>query len=195
MSSSSHYPTYDVWEERGAWDDHTRQIVGKRRDAKVVHHFLSESEAEQLRTVAEVVVDDIRFDILSYVVSEIDTSLAHPIGEAQRKKGVPEKQILYRAGLAGVEEAASAMFQQAFASLDKESRTAILQAIEQSQQPQTTAWQVVPAKDFMKKIVSDIVSIYYSHPTVWSEIGYGGPAYPRGYVRVEIGLVDPWEAK
>ncbi|WP_369127188.1 hypothetical protein [Paenibacillus antri] len=35
---------------------------------------------------------------------------------------------------------------------------------------------------------------YYSHPAVWSEIGYGGPAYPRGYVRTQLGQLDPWEA-
>jgi len=30
---------------------------------------------------------------------------------------------------------------------------------------------------------------------VWSEMGYGGPAYPRGYYRIEAGVTDPWEAK
>ena len=25
---------------------------------------------------------------------------------------------------------------------------------------------------------------YYAHPTAWSEIGWGGPASPRGYVRM-----------
>jgi len=49
--------------------------------------------------------------------------------------------------------------------------------------------------DFFKQLLHDTVSAYYSHPLVWSDIGYGGPAYPRGYVRVEKGLTDPWEAK
>lgn len=35
----------------------------------------------------------------------------------------------------------------------------------------------------------------YPHPRVWSEIGYAGPAYPRGYVRTQLGQLDPWEAK
>ena len=53
----------------------------------------------------------------------------------------------------------------------------------------------IPVKDFMQKILSEAMSAYYSHPTIWSDIGYAGPAYPRGYVRSEIGLTDPWEAK
>jgi hypothetical protein len=38
------------------------------------------------------------------------------------------------------------------------------------------------------------VSAYYGHPTAWSEIGFGGPASPRGYVRMNFDRRDPWEA-
>ena len=31
-------------------------------------------------------------------------------------------------------------------------------------------------------------------PTAWSEIGWGGPASPRGYVRLDFNERDPWEA-
>ena len=40
----------------------------------------------------------------------------------------------------------------------------------------------------------DIVRAYYAHPTAWSEIGWGGPASPRGYVRMGFDERDPWEA-
>ena len=47
---------------------------------------------------------------------------------------------------------------------------------------------------FAKRLLPDIVKAYYSHPTAWSEIGYGGPASPRGYVRMDFDRRDPWEA-
>ena len=28
-----------------------------------------------------------------------------------------------------------------------------------------------------------VLSCFYSHPWAWNEIGFGGPAYPRGYSR------------
>jgi hypothetical protein len=28
-----------------------------------------------------------------------------------------------------------------------------------------------------------VVQAFYSHPWAWNEIGFGGPAYPRGYSR------------
>ena len=32
-----------------------------------------------------------------------------------------------------------------------------------------------------------ILSAFYSHPWAWNEIGFGGPAYPRGYARLGRG--------
>ena len=43
-------------------------------------------------------------------------------------------------------------------------------------------------------MLHDIGSAYYAHPTAWSEIGFGGPASPRGYVRMDENRRDPWEA-
>ena len=34
---------------------------------------------------------------------------------------------------------------------------------------------------------------FYSHPWAWNEIGFPGPAYPRGYVDLGVGGRDHWE--
>ena len=42
------------------------------------------------------------------------------------------------------------------------------------------------------------LSALYSHPWAWNEIGFGGPAYPRGYMRMGVGDHvgrDPHEAE
>ena len=44
-------------------------------------------------------------------------------------------------------------------------------------------------------LLQDAVGIYYAHPYAWDEIGYGGPAYPRGYIRLENGRPEPWEVE
>jgi hypothetical protein len=31
------------------------------------------------------------------------------------------------------------------------------------------------------------LAAFYSHPWAWNEIGFGGPAYPRGYMRMGVG--------
>ena len=46
------------------------------------------------------------------------------------------------------------------------------------------AWSVV---------MRDVLSAFYSHPWAWNEIGFGGPAYPRGYSRMGVGQRESWE--
>ena len=57
------------------------------------------------------------------------------------------------------------------------------------------AWGGMPCKDFFEhRVIADITHAYYAHPTAWNELGYGGPASPRGYVRMQLDRRDPWEA-
>ena len=51
----------------------------------------------------------------------------------------------------------------------------------------------MPVHRFWAMLMEDCVTAYYSHPWAWDEIGFGGPAYPRGYMRLENGLPEPWE--
>ena len=36
-----------------------------------------------------------------------------------------------------------------------------------------------------------VLAAFYSHPWAWNEIGFGGPAYPRGYMRLAEGPPAP----
>ena len=39
---------------------------------------------------------------------------------------------------------------------------------------------------------------FYAHPWAWNEIGFGGPAYPRGYAvfgSSHLGDTEPWEGR
>ncbi len=55
------------------------------------------------------------------------------------------------------------------------------------------AWQRLPVHRFWMLLVQDCAEAYYSHPWAWDEIGFGGPAYPRAYMRLERGEPEPWE--
>src|SRR6202000_2034813 len=56
-------------------------------------------------------------------------------------------------------------------------------------------WQQLNVKRFWSMLVSDCCAVYYAHPRAWDEIGFGGPAYPRGYMRLEGGEAGPWEVE
>jgi hypothetical protein len=41
-----------------------------------------------------------------------------------------------------------------------------------------------------------VLSEFYSHPWAWNEIGFGGPAYPRGYMRLgPLAVREPYEKR
>lgn len=191
----TYYPNYDVMNEQDAWDDHTQAIVGARLVREHDYRFLTLTEAELLRTICSRLMDDDRGEIIQYVLCHVDETLSRNIGEGQRKPGVPAARQLIRDGLRAFDRSAQLRFgTHLFHVTDNEQRQLMLEFGENRMEP-AEEWGAISQKALFQKLLTLTVEAYYSHPKVWSEIGYGGPAYPRGYVRTAIGQLDPWEAK
>ncbi|MGE5583874.1 MAG: gluconate 2-dehydrogenase subunit 3 family protein [Bacillota bacterium] len=195
LSDQSHYPGYNVLEQAEAWDEHSREIVKRRLESTPEFQFFNCREAELFGAVAATIIDDQRPAIVNYISGHADNRLAGKIGESQRKVETPPESQLIRNGLKAIDFTAKNDYQKPFNELTPAQRQNILGRVERGELPNSGPWQGLPQKDLFAKILNLSVEAYYSHPTVWSEIGYGGPAYPRGYVRVELGLIDPWEAR
>lgn len=195
QENRTRYPSYDVLREREHWDEHTREIVLKRLGPFDNNKFLTDHEAEMIASIARHIIYDNRKEILAYVVHHLDSILASPVGEDQRKVGTPPRQELIREGLKAIDKLARQQYGTPFLELDEKKQLSMLEGLDHGKAMALPEWQLIPQKELFKKLATETVSAYYSHPVVWSEIGYGGPAYPRGYVRVEMGLTDPWEAK
>jgi hypothetical protein len=191
----THYPSYDVMREKDHWDDHTQQIVSARLVQEEEFRFFTMKEVELLKRVCTHLTGDSRDDIIQYVISCMDKELAESTGEGQRKAGVPKAQQLIRAGLAGIDEAAKKRHFLPYISITKPEQKQLLTDISQGTADSVANWQTAPQKEVFEKLLTFTTESYYSHPTVWSEIGHGGPAYPRGYVRTQLGQLDPWEAQ
>jgi hypothetical protein len=55
------------------------------------------------------------------------------------------------------------------------------------------AWDRMDVKRAFSVVMRGVLGAFYSHPWAWNEIGFGGPAYPRGYAVLGIGVGEPWE--
>lgn len=189
-----------------AWDPHTRSIVEQRLASPGRPSFLKAGEAETLRAAVSRLVCEDRDDILGFILSHIDQKLVSPMGEAQRTQGVPPQAELVRDGLALIDQAARARRGKAFADCSPQEQHTILAELETGSLADTwprpgpggqrdgEACRLLQ-KELFQKLLGLSVEALASHPVIWSEIGYGGPAYPRGYYRIEPGVTDPWEAK
>lgn len=191
----THYPDYHVMDAVEAWDDHTREIIKKRLEPAQNPAKLSFGEARLVSAAAAVLIDDDRPELLDFIIGHLDQVLEHPVGESQREIGTPPHTVLIRQGLAAMDATAQKEYRTGFVGLNRIQRQTLLGRIERTEFPGTGPWQGIPQTKFFNALLSLVVEAYYSHPLIWSEIGYGGPAYPRGYVRTELNLTDPWEAK
>ena len=80
-----------------------------------------------------------------------------------------------------------------FADLTAPDQDAILQRM-QDGDLRAEALRGMPAETFWTAHVNhDLIASYYAHPQAWSEMGWGGPASPRGYVRLDLDKRDAWE--
>lgn len=186
----SRYPDYDVMQNADEWDERTRAIVEDRLKNPEPLGFFKPSEAKVLQAAAKVVLGEDDEWLLKKVVELIDLQFATGEGEGYRPRTQPKDGDLWRAGLAKLGGGATLGADAKIVSLTPE----FAGAPPQVQNARITALQGDDPV-FFKALHKELLSAYCSMPAVWSFMGYGGPAFPRGYVRPELGARDPWEPK
>lgn len=192
--SKGHYPGFDVLDQKEAWDEHTRAIVMKRLEAEKAAPAGSKQNLRSfLMCLAGHLLYDDREEVLAFVASHIEERMAQRDGESQRKRGVPPEDRLITSGLKGLNDVAELRYGQPFLSCDAEQQFDLLRNLQHGSLEATGAMSDVPQKELFNKLLTLSTEAYASYPQVWSEMGYAGPAYPRGYYRIEQGLHDPWE--
>lgn len=191
------YEGYDVLQKRvsPSWDDTTREVVRKRLHEVPERRFLEADEWETLEAVcARLIPQPDRSAGPVPIVPFIDERLQNNEGDGYRYENMPDLRACWRLGIAGIEKEAHRRHHKRFTMLDSEVQDEILRAI-QNGEVRGDPWEELPPKRFFTDtLLKTVVGIYYAHPAAWSEIGWGGPASPRGYVRRGLNEHDPWEA-
>ncbi len=124
----------------------------------------------------------------------VDHKLHLDKSDGYRQAGMPREREAWRQGLRALDAEARDAYRAEFRHLGGAEQDALLKRMQDGDLT-NGAWGSIPPKTFFKqRMARDIVFAYYSHPTAWSEIGWGGPASPRGYVRTGYDERDPWEA-
>jgi hypothetical protein len=190
------YPGYDVLAKRQtpSWNDKTREVINHRLAVPREPRFLSPALFAILDAACRRIIPQPADRPPVPLAAYVDTKLYENKQDGFRYARMPEQGEAYRQGLAGLEEAAQAQHGRSFAALAPAAQDDILTQAHQDKLS-GGAWGAMPAKMFFEhRLMLDTVSAYYAHPTAWSEMGFGGPASPRGYVRMGLDRRDPWEA-
>jgi hypothetical protein len=194
---SLRYPGYDVLSKRQtpSWNDQTRQVIDERLSIDPDHHaFFDDAEWRALRAICDRIVPQQPGTPAVPVAAMVDQKMHEDADEGFENVCLGEMRKAWRRGLAAIDAEARAAGNRSFADLADADQDALLRRVQKGE-TQDAAWaSLPPALFFRERLLHDIVGAYYAYPSSWSEIGFGGPASPRGYVRMNFDRRDPWEA-
>lgn len=196
MPIRNRYPRYNTLEQRGHWDQATRKVVLDRvHNTPVFRHFADHPRATLEALCGRVIPQSWKPAGRRVPIAPwIDHKCVERAGEGFRFDDMPDYAVAWDWGLIGLDETATALFHSNFVSLDGERQDQVLEAVRAGSPPGET-WKRMPARRWWVYVaVRQITGVYYAHPIAWDEIGFGGPAYPRGYSALNFGAREPWEA-
>ncbi|MGH8428413.1 MAG: gluconate 2-dehydrogenase subunit 3 family protein [Gammaproteobacteria bacterium] len=190
------YPGYDVLDKRDtpSWNEPTRRVIDARLATPNKPRFFNEQEWQTLIAICNRIVPQPRDRAPVPLAALVDGKMADNELDGYRQASMPKMQEAWQRGLAALNAAAVAKHNHRFHALADSEQDALLKAM-QTGKLDGAEWGGMPADTFFsERVAHDILAAYYSHPTSWNEIGFGGPASPRGYVRMYYNRRDPWEA-
>ena len=176
------YPDYDILEQARHWDPVTREMVLGR-----VHHvpeirFFSETEAATLSALCDVLTAqdaEPRIPVLNYIDEKYDKGELDGFQFAD----MPDDRDAWRLVARGLDEqAAERAGAPSFATADSGVQLAIVTDFADGKL-EGGAFEQMSVTHAFSLVMRVVLSCFYSHPWAWNEIGFGGPAYPRGYSR------------
>jgi hypothetical protein len=187
------YPDYNVLDEAGHWDEVTRRVVLERVEEIPPIRFFTASEAATLGAFCDVVTaqdGEPRIPVLNMV----DAKLFAGKLDGFRYENMPDDRETWRRVAVGLDCAARQHGEESFAGAPEQVRLAVVQAFSKGRL-HGEVWDQLPPSRAWSVVTRAVLSEFYSHPWAWNEIGFGGPAYPRGYARLGAGQRESWEGK
>ncbi|MDA8249593.1 MAG: gluconate 2-dehydrogenase subunit 3 family protein [Rhodospirillales bacterium] len=191
------YPGYDVLAKRHmpSWNEQTRRAIDRRLAVPREPRFFTRSEWRTLQAVCDRILPQPKNRPPVPLAAYVDEKMRLDRKDGHRHAGMPRQGEAWRRGLAALDaEARRTHDGRGFHQLAAAEQDALLHRAEQGRL-NGPEWGGMPSRLFFKaRVVHDIATAYYAHPTAWNEMGFGGPAGPRGYVRLGFGRRDGWEA-
>ncbi len=193
-----YYPGFRTLDQRKFWDAHTREVILDRVNNVPPVRFFTAEEARVMEAICRHILpqDDRPADTRIPILPWIDKRLHEKSGDGYRYEDMPPDGEAYRLALQAIDEIAHHLHGRAFLDIGDRAQDELLEMIHDGEPPAgRRIWERMPVERFWMLLVQDCIDAYYSHPLAWDEIGFGGPAYPRAYMRLERGEPEPWEVE
>jgi hypothetical protein len=200
------FPGFDVFTEQRRWDPATAAVVTGRLGPPAGLLFFSPEEEAIATALLDLLLgqqdpdphtvlgarqaDQQRDRPRIPVTAMIDSRLAEAQTDGWRYADMPEDGQAWRDTLSFLEEDAQAKHGRGFASLPASDQAALIQVV---QDTGAGDWHGLPASRVWSLWTRYACTAFYAHPWAWNEMGFPGPAYPRGYKNIGVGKREPFE--
>jgi hypothetical protein len=188
------YPDYDVLAQARHWDEVTRRVVLDRLENVPPIRFFTPREASTLEAFCDVVTaqrSEPRVPVLSY----IDEKLYEGERDGWQYFDLPDDDDVWRRAACGLDDEARRQSYDSYAAAPDDVQAGIVDRFARADL-HGGVWQTMNVAQAFKVLMRYVAQAFYSHPWAWNEIGFGGPAYPRGYGAFgspHLGEAESWE--
>jgi hypothetical protein len=185
----SRFPGFDVLGQAGHWDPVTAELVTARTRPQPPARFFTAGETACATALLNLLTG--QQDRPQIPVTEmVAARLAAGETDGWRYAGMPEDDQAWRDTLAYLDSDAKQRCGTAFAAAAETNQLALIQAV---QDLESGSWHGLNAAHVWSLWTRYACTALYAHPEAWNEIGFAGPAYPRGYKNAGVGKREPYE--
>ncbi len=178
---------FDVLGQADRWDEPTRTAVLGRLHQHGSLRFFGVDEEPTVRALVDLLLAQHEEPRVP-VVELIDARLVLGETDGWRYEDMPSDGEAWRQSLSALDRAADAGFGHRFHEIDIGDQGELVQRIQNGD-----VWEGFDANHLWSLWTRYACTAFYSHPWAWNEIGFGGPAYPRGYKNIGLDRREPWE--
>jgi hypothetical protein len=191
QSPQGRFPGFDVLGQRGHWDPVTTGVVLSRVGMAPDIRFFTPAEQAVATALCDQLLDQ-HGQAKIPVVNLIDARLAEKQTDGWHYHDMPEDGQAWRDSLAALDSDAENRHGKGFAACTEKQQAMLVQAV---QDLGADPWHGLPAKQMWSLWTRYACTAFYSHPSAWNEMGFSGPAYPRGYKNAGVDKLEPFEVR
>ena len=185
------YPGFSTLAQARHWDPVTAAVVQSRTALPPDVRFFTPAEEAAARALFDQLLDQ-HAEPRVPVVNMVDARLAEEETDGWHYDNMPRDGEAWRASLAALDDEARTREDCTFALLSLDDQAKLLQDICDLDRD---LWHDLPADRVWSLWTRYACTAFYSHPLAWDEIGFAGPAYPRGYKNLGVDGLEPFEVR
>ena len=185
------FPGFDVASQAQHWDPVTAGVVLSRLGMPPDLRFFSPDEEAIGTALCDRLLDQ-RDDPRVPIVNLIDARLAEQETDGWHYADLPEDGVAWRLSLAALDADAMERHGAGFADCAPEDQVKLIQAV---QDLGSGDWHGLSAGHIWSLWTRYACTAFYASPSAWNEIGFPGPAYPRGYKNPGVDAREPFEVR